>query len=187
MTEKGNKMSEDTKLHKINVVVTTNSDWKSDDVADTIKELLEMENDVEDPSFTEISAISDPTNNDMGIRDSIEESLEILSIYCAFLKMKLEEAKVMDMFNEGMSMIEHGITDIKACARCVQTFSSKLVPNDIKIAKLGLKDLEDAPEEILHAIAHVMGLEAGACQTMSRSDMLEWIKNSMRGEPRTIN
>ena len=180
-------MSEDTKLHKINVLITTDKEWKSADVADTVQELLAMENDVEDPSFIGIDAASDPTNNDRDLPDAVEETLEILELYCSFLRMKLEENKGLEIFDEGMSMVEHGITDLKACVRCAQTLSSKIRPDNIKIAKLGLKDLEDAPEEILHAIAHVMGLEAGACQVMSRSDMLEWIKNNMRGEPRTIN
>jgi hypothetical protein len=187
MTEKGKNMSDDnTKVHKINVIVTTDKEWESDDVADTIKELLEMENDTEDPSFTDIGVASDPTNDGTDMQEAVEETLDLLSLYCTYLRMRLDEHKGLELFNTGMTMIEHGVTDLKACVRCAQIFANKTSPN-IKVAKIGLKELEDAPEEILHAIAHVMGLESGPCRTMSRQDILEWIKNNMRGEPRTIN
>lgn len=179
-------MTEDTRMHKINVLVTTDKKWKSEDVAATIKELLEMENDVDDPSFTDIDVVSDPTNIDTGMQEAIEETLDILSLYSSYLRRRLGEHNILHMFEEGISMIEHGVVDVRACVRCAQIFASKSKP-DVKVAKIGLKELEDAPEEVLHAIAHVLGLEPGLCETMSRDDMLAWIKNSMKGEPRTIN
>jgi hypothetical protein len=189
MTEKVKKTSDgNTKVHKINVIVTTDKEWESDDVADTIKELLEMDNDVEDPSFTEIGAASDPTNDGTDMQEAIEETLELLSLYCSYLRMRLDEHKGLELFNTGMTMIEHGVTDLKACVRCAQTFANKIeIPSNVKAVKVGLDDLNDAPKEIVHAVAHMMGLEPGECELMSKEDMVDWIKDNVRGEPRTIN
>lgn len=180
-------MSEDnTKVHKINVIVTTNKEWESDDVADTIKELLVMDNDVEDPSFTEIGAASDPTNEGTDIQEAIGDTLEILSLYSSYLRMRLDEHKGLELFDVGMAMVEHGITDLKACVRCAQVLANEVSPY-IKVAKVGLDDLIHAPEEVIHAIAHTLGMERGVCKDMSKEEMIDWIKDNVRGEPRTIN
>jgi len=181
-------MNEDnTKTHKINLIITTDKEWKSDDVAETVQELLEMDNDgVENPSFIDVEAMSDPTNSDVGLQESIESSLGVLEIYAECLEYKLNENKALEMFKSGIDMIKHGITDLKACVRCAQFLSSKLHP-DIQVAKVGLEDLQHAPKEVIHAIAHILGLEPGVCESMSKDEMIEWIKDNVRGEPRTIN
>ena len=179
-------MSEDnTKTHKINVIVTTDKEWKSDDVADTIRGLLEMDNDVEDPSFTDIAAASDPSNADTDLQDSIEGILELVELYARLLKAKVDDHKGLEMFKEGIETLEHGVVDLNACLRCARFVASK--SPDIKIAKVGLDELDGAPEEVIHAIAHTLGLGKGECMDMSKEEMIDWIKNSMRGEPRTIN
>jgi len=180
-------MTEDTRTHKINLIITTNKEWKSEDVVKTVQELLEMENDgVENPSFIDIEAMNDPTNSDMGLQDSIESSLGVMGIYADSLEYKLSTNNALEMFKDGINMIKHGITDLKACVRCAQFLSAKLHP-DIKIAKVGLEELKHAPEEVIHAIAHTLGMDHGACEGMSKDDMIAWIENNVRGEPRTIN
>lgn len=179
------KMAEDLKSHKINVILTTNSKWKSEDVATQVVELLKMDNDVEEPEFTNIIASSDPSNPDTDLQDSIEGVIELIGLYTSLLKVNIGVHKGLKMLKGGVETLEHGVVDLRACLRCIEYMASE--PPDIKVAKVNLDDLGDAPEEIIHATAHMLGLGRGECESMSKEEMIDWIKNSMRSEPRTIN
>lgn len=172
----------DTKIHKINVTLHTPEEWTSNAVAETVKELLMMDNEDDGP-FTEIVTVPDPVNGEEETGVAIEESLSLIRLYTDFLKIRISDGGAMNLFREGVEKLEHGITDLNACIRCMHHISDKL---PFKVMRLQDKDLDDAPEEILHVIAHDMGLDRDTCHTLSRDDIVKWIRERAHGET-TIN
>lgn len=177
-------MEEKGKIHKINVVIATNDDWESKDVAEQVAELLRMDNEDDGP-FENIHAKPDPANEDTETQTAIEESLTLIEFYAGVIRIKVENHRGLGMFWEGIEKVEHGITDLKACVRSAKFIANKT--SDVQVAKLGLQDLDEAPPEILHAIAHSLGLEEGECSNMSPDDMADWIKSAVAGPPKTVN
>ena len=176
-------MEEKGKIHKINVVIATNDDWQSQDVAEQVAELLQMENEDGGP-FENIHAKPDPANEDTETQTAMEESLALIEFYTGILRIKIEDHRGLGMLWEGLEKVEHGITDLKACLRSIKFIAEK---SSLQVAKVGLQDLDEAPPEVLHAIAHYMGLKEEECKEMSPEDMVDWIKSAVAGPPETVN
>lgn len=172
----------ETRIHKINITLQAPEEWTSDSVAETVKELLVMDNEDEGP-FAEITSVPDPISSDGETGVAVEESLSLIQLYTNFLKMRASEGGAMDLFRDGIEKLEHGITDLNACVRCMHYISDKL---PFKVMTLRDDDLADAPEELLHTIAHNMGLDRDTCHTLSKDDVIKWIREKTRGEE-TVN
>lgn len=172
----------ETKIHKINVTLHAPEAWTSDAVAETVKELLVMDNEDGGP-FKDIITLPDPVNGEGETGVAIEESLSLIRLYVDFLKTRVSDGGAMNLFREGIEKLEHGIVDLNACIRCMHFISDKL---PFKVMKLKDEDLDGAPEEILHAIAHGMGLDGDTCHTLSKDEIVKWIREKVRGED-TVN
>lgn len=179
-------MPEETlKEHRLYVIVTTDKSWKTEDVAKQVEDLL-IDSQDEDGPFEEISATADPINEDTVMPDAVDGTLSLLDIYIGFLREKAEDENVLHIFREGLERVEHGITDLKACVRCIKLFSADMQSPELRVKTLNSENLDEAPVELLHVIAHKMGLESPECATMDRDDLIKWIKERM-DPPRTIN
>lgn len=177
-------MSEEAlKEHRLYLTVSTNPEYKTENVAKLVQDLL-IDLQDEDGPFEEVSASMDPINEDTEMPDAVEGTLTLLDIYTGFLREKTEDDNMLEFFRAGIEKLEHGVTDLKACVRCIKLFSSQMQEGpQIKIMQ---GNLEDAPYEVLHALAHKMGLEPSQCATMDRDDLVNWLREKM-DPPRTIN
>lgn len=176
---------ETQKEHRLYVVITTDQSWKTEAVAEKVQDML-IESQDEDGPFEEVIASADPINEDTEIPEAMEGTLSLMDIYTEFLREKAEQGGTLEIFREGMERIEHGITDLKACARCLRTISAQQMLPSFKVQMIDKDNLEEAPEEVLHALAHRLGLEPPECEMMNRDDMIKWIKEHTE-PPRTIN
>lgn len=179
-------MAEEPIIHKINVTLLADPKWKSKEVAETVTELLVMDNDGGGP-FSDIRALPDPVTDDAAeIPEVIEEVLDLVHVYATFLHHKIANNAGLEALDEGVQKLEHGITDMKACMRCLTFIAEKLQKPEMHVARLDYRDLKEAPEGIVHAVAHEMGLDPDSCKTMSKDDMVKWVLEKVEG-PRTIN
>jgi hypothetical protein len=179
-------MSEETpKEHRLYVVITTDRSWSTENVDKQVQELL-IDLQDEDGPFEEVMASADPINEDTEMPDAVDGTLSLLDIYTGFLREKAEQEGVLEVFREGLEKLEHGVTDLKACTRCIKTIGAQQMPG-LQVRMLDQSNLEEALPELLHALAHKLGLDSPTCATMDRDDLIQWIRSQMEPPPRTIN
>lgn len=178
-------MAEDKKAHRVSVMLNSPEVWKSQEVADTIYEMI-MDLIEDDKPFSEVNVTVDPLNSEAVMPDVAHETLELVSVYMEALRIKAKEYGVLDMLREGLETVEHGVTDLRACLRCLEQVQDKFSKSLIPVKMLDMDNIGEAPEDILHAIAHRMGLDPAECEGMNPEDFVEWIKNKLEPK-RTLN
>lgn len=178
-------MSEEKRMHKVNVILSAPPEWETKSVVDTIYEMI-MDLIEDDQPFSEVSVSVDPLNSDAHMPEVATATLEVMRIYAEGLRVKAKEYSISDMLDEGLSKIEHGITDLTACMRVLTKVQDNFTKSIIPLDAISAEDLEEAPREVLHIVAHQMGLGPAECADMDAEDLANWIKE--KNEPkRTIN
>ena len=178
-------MSEEKRMHKVNVILAAPPEWEPKSVADTIYEMI-MDLIEDDQPFSEVSVRVDPLNSDAPMPKVAMATLEIMRVYTESLRVRAKEYSISEMLDEGLAKIEHGITDLAACMRVLDKVQDKFTKSIIPLEVISAEDLGEAPREVLHAMAHQMGLGSPECNDMDAEDLADWIKE--RTSPkRTIN
>lgn len=178
-------MVEDKKAHRVSIMLNSPEVWKSQEVADTIYEMI-MDLIEDDKPFSEVNVTVDPLNSEAVMPDAAHETLELVSVYMEALRIKAKEYGVLGMLRKGLETVEHGVTDLRACLRCLEQVQDKFSKNIISVEMLDTDNIGEVPEDILHAIAHRMGLEPSECENMNTDDFVDWIKDKVNPK-RTLN
>jgi len=127
--------------------------------------------------INDISAYPDSINDDVTPPTSILASLDLMQNYLQHVRAGFEEGEYLKAADEGLRQIESGIAYLKGCLSGIKAGRSEEVCSTPEIRAITRENLAEAPEPILHFIAHRMGL--AECGGMSKDDIVQWITNKL--------
>lgn len=146
-----------------------NSFQVSDMVYDCLQKLTAVGCQIND-----ILAYPDAINADIEPPVSILVALEIMSAYSDYIRSEFDEGGYSKAVEEGLRHLDKGLAFLRGCLTCCMP----------QIRELTRANLDEAPEPILHLLAHSMGLTN--CGGMDRDALLQWIKKMMDGDTEEV-
>lgn len=156
----------------------------------------ELEEDIYD-AVSQIGGVNDvivrmDIDADQPLMELIRMAKNQLEHIVDIIKDAAEDQNALDIYETGLKRIDDGITWIASAAHTVEVLHKRA--SEFKDSLLGhvhpvnAGNLEQMPDEVLHAIAHRILHEEGAddCtihQTMGREELIEYIKDRMDSQP----
>lgn len=149
-----------------------NSSVMADLVYDQIEKMSMVGCQVQD-----ISAYPDSINEDVSPPTSIQASLDLMQSYLTHVREGFEEGDYTKAADEGLRQIESGIAYLKGCLSGIKAGKNEAACSTPEIRAITRENLAEAPEPILHLIAHRMGLSD--CAGMDKEALVQWITNKL--------
>lgn len=120
----------------------------------------------------------DAVNEDIQPPASIHAALDLIRVYADLLRGDFNEGGHIKAAEEGLQQIEAGVAFLRGCMQGLKARDAGEPTPQIR--SLTRDNLEQAPEPILHIVAHQMGLTD--CSGMDKERLVEWIKRRLDGD-----
>jgi hypothetical protein len=158
---------------------------KTDEVTDAIRARLErsLRRDL-DCGVQAVEAYPDSINEDIPPPHAVISSLKLISTYLDHMRDLLADNDLIPAADVGLRQIESGISYLRGCLSGIAHGKTESCAKQPEVRLLNKENLEEAPEPLLHLVAHRMGLKD--CAGMSKPRLIEWIKNRIDEEEAKI-
>jgi hypothetical protein len=129
--------------------------------------------------ITGVLVSPDAVNEDIHPPASIHAALDLIKVYADLLRGDFDEGGHTKAAEEGLQQIEAGVAFLRGCMQGLRQ-AQATGDHTPQIRSLTRDNLDQAPEPILHIVAHQMGLTD--CSGMDKERLVEWIKRRLDGD-----
>jgi len=128
----------------------------------------------------------DALSSDLSHPRAVVKALDRISEYVTMIGARFEEGSFNDVTKKGLEKLTVGVSYLQGCMAVIMDVADRMAASHhhLEVKHLTPETLSEAPEPLLHFVAHEMGLEN--CAGMDKPALVEWIKAKIEEKKQSI-